>query len=241
MSFFDKNLILLEKHDPALASRVKSHGYPDNIKVNLSRDGLPIPQVSGISLHSQYYPMKEAEQITRDFKVYDDSRTVVLGLGFGYHILSLLKLSEVTVIEPLMSVFRAFMENIDLEPFYPGIRFRIAEKPATLLARFEPSKWNIFKHSPSIRIGETYYQQLEKGISVRNFISKKPLRILVVKPIYGGSLPTANHCFDALKNLGHEVESVDCDQFSEGFFSLKDATIIKENSEVLSQKFFKNY
>ena len=238
MSFFDKNLILLEKHDPALASRVKSHGFPDNIKVNLSRDGLPIPQVSGISLHSQYYPIKEAEQISRDFKVYDDSRTVVFGLGFGYHILSLLKLSEVTVIEPLMSVFRAFMENIDLAPFYPGIRFRIAEKPATLLARFEPSKWNIFKHSPSIRIAQSYYQQLEKGISVRNFISNQSLRILVVKPIYGGSLPTANHCFDALKNLGHEVESVNCDKFSEGFFSLKDATIIKENSEILSQKFF---
>ena len=164
MSFFDKKLTLLEKHDPALACRVKSHGFADNIIVNFSRDGLPIPQVAGISLHSQYYPIKEAEQISRDFKVYDDSRTVVLGLGFGYHILSLLKLSEVTVIEPLMSVFRAFMENIDLAPFYPGIRFRIAEKPATLLARFEPSKWNIFKHSPSIRIGESDYQQLEKGI-----------------------------------------------------------------------------
>ena len=238
MSFFDKNLILLEKHDPALASRVKLHCFPDNIKVNLSRDGLPIPQVAGISLHSQYYPIKEAEQISRNFKVCDDSRTVVFGLGFGYHILPLLKLSEVTVIEPLMSVFRAFMENIDLAPFYPGIRFRIAEKPASLLARFEPSQWNIFKHTPSIRIGESYYQKLEKGISVRNFISSKSLRILVVKPIYGGSLPTANHCFDALKNLGHEVESVDCDKFSEGFFSLKNATIIKENSEVLSQKFF---
>ena len=155
MSFFDKNLILLEKHDPTLAFRVKSHGFPDNIKVNLSRDGLPIPQVSGISLHSLYYPIKEAEQISRDFKVYDDSRTVVFGLGFGYHILPLLKLTEVTVIESFMYVFRAFMENIDLAPFYPGIRFRIAEKPATLLARLEPSKWNIFKHTPSIRIGES--------------------------------------------------------------------------------------
>ena len=238
MSFFDKNLILLEKHDPALASRVKSHGFSGNIKVHLSRDGLPIPQVSGISLHSQYYPIKEAEKISRDFKVCDDSRTVVFGLGFGYHILPLLKLTEVTVIEPFMFVFRAFMENVDLAPFYPGIRFRIAEKPATLLARLEPSKWNIFKHTPSIRIGEPYYQQLKKGISVRKFIFNKSLRILVVKPIYGGSLPTANHCFDALKNLGHEVESVDCDKFSEGFFSLKDATIIKENSEILSQKFF---
>ena len=237
MNFFDKNITLLEKHDPALAVRVKGHDFPDNITVNLSREGLPIPQIAGINLHSQYHPIQEAEQITRDFKASDDSRTVVFGLGFGYHISPLLKLSEVTVIEPLMSIFRAFMEKVDLTPFLPGVRFRIAEKPASLLARYEPSQWNIFRHIPSIRIGETYYQQLEKGISVRNFISNKSLRILVVKPIYGGSLPTANYCFDALKILGHEVESVECDKFADGFFSLKDATKIRQNAEVLSKKF----
>ncbi|HCG72679.1 MAG TPA: hypothetical protein DE038_05175, partial [Nitrospina sp.] len=237
MDLFEKNLKLLQKHDPALANRVKRHGPPENVRVNLSKEGLPVPQIAGTSLHSQYHPVKEAEQLTRRFEYDENSRTVVFGLGFGYHVLPLLEKREVTVIEPLMTIFRAFMSSVDLKPFLPGVRFRIAETPASLLARYEPKCWNIFKHIPSIRIGEAYYKQLEKGLEARKFISNKSLKVLVVKPIYGGSLPTANYCVDALKNLGHEVETVDCDKFADGFFSLKETTKIKTNAEFLSQKF----
>lgn len=236
MNFFEQNIKLLEKHDPALAKRVRVIKSPENMVVSLSKEGLPVPKIGGINLHSQYYPLKEGEQLTREFEYDDQSRTVVFGLGFGYHILPMLKHSEVTVIEPLMSVFRAFLESIDLTPFLPGVRFRIAETPASLLARFEPSQWKIFKHTPSIRIGEAYYEQIDKGLNARDFIDNKSLRILVVKPIYGGSLPTANYCSEALKGLGHEVETVDCDKFADGFFSLKEATQVKTNAEVLSEK-----
>jgi spore maturation protein CgeB len=237
MDLFEKNLKLLQKHDPALASRVKCYSLPENVRVSLSKEGLPVPQIAGASLHSQYHPVKEAEQLTRGFQSDENSRTTVFGLGFGYHVLPLLRKGEVTVIEPLMTIFRAFMSSVDLTPFLPGVRFRIAETPASLLARYEPNCWNIFKHIPSIRIGEAYYQLLEKGLEARKFISSKTLKVLVVKPIYGGSLPTANYCIDALKNLGHEVEMVDCDKFADGFFSIKETTKIKANAEVLSQKF----
>jgi spore maturation protein CgeB len=237
MDLFEKNLKLLQKHDPALANRVQRHGPPENVKVSLSKEGLPVPQVAGTSLHSQYHPAKEAEQVTRGFQSDENSRTIVFGLGFGYHVLPLLEKGEVTVIEPLMTIFRAFMTSIDLTPFLPGVRFRIAQTPASLLARYEPKSWNVFKHIPSIRIGEAYYEQLEKGLEARKFVSSKTLRVLVVKPIYGGSLPTANYCVEALINLGHEVETVDCDKFADGFFSLKETTKIKANAEVLSQKF----
>jgi spore maturation protein CgeB len=237
MDLFEKNLKLFQKHDPALANRVMRHGPPENVRVILSKEGLPVPQIAGTSLHSQYYPVKEADQLTRGFKYDENSRTIVFGLGFGYHVLPLLQKGEVTVIEPLMKIFRAFMSSVDLTPFLPGVKFRIGETPASLLARYEPKYWNIFKHIPSIRIAETYYQQLEKGLETRKFISNKTLKVLVVKPIYGGSLPTANYCVDALKNLGHEVETVDCDKFADGFFSLKETTKIKSNAEVLSQKF----
>ena len=237
MDLFEKNLKLLQKHDPALASRVQRHGPPENIRVSLSKEGLPVPQIAGTSLHSQYHPLKEAEQVTRGFKSDENSRTIVFGLGFGYHVLPLLQKGEVIVIEPLMTIFRAFMSSVDLAPFLPGVRFRIAQTPASLLARYEPESWNVFKHIPSIRIGEAYYEQLEKGLEARKFVSSKALKVLVVKPIYGGSLPTANYCIDALKNLGHEVETVDCDKFADGFFSLQETTNIKANAEVLSQKF----
>ena len=237
MDFFDKNIKLLQKYDPCLASRVKEINIPENVKIILSKDGSPVPQIMGISLHSLYHPQKEGRQITRNFQFKDDSRTVVFGLGFGYHILALAQKGDVTVIEPLMSLFKAFMSSVDLSPFLPRVRFRIAETPASLLARYEPLNWNIIKHIPSIRIGESYYKQLEKGVETRKILSQKSLRILVVKPIYGGSLPTANYCLEGLRNLGHEAEAVDCDKFVDGFFALKDTTRIKANSEALSEKF----
>ena len=237
MDFFDSNIKLLHNHDPSLANRVKGIKIPENVKITLSKEGHPVPQITGVSLHSLYHPLKEGQQITRNFKFKDDSRTVIFGLGFGYHILPLVQKGEVTVIEPLMTVFRAFMSSVDLSQFLPRVRFRIGETPASLLARYEPLNWNIFRHVPSVRIAESYYQQLEKGVETRNILSNKSLRILVVKPIYGGSLPTANYCLEGLRNLGHEVESVDCDKFVDGFFELKDITKIKANAEILSQKF----
>jgi len=237
MDFFDNNIKLLQNHDPSLANRVKGIKIPENVKITFSKEGPPVPQITGVSLHSLYHPQKEGQQVIRNFQFQDDSRTVVFGLGFGYHILPLVQKGEVTVIEPLMTIFRAFMSSVDLSPFLPRVRFRIGETPASLLARYEPLNWNIFRHVPSVRIGESYYQQLEKGVETRKILSNKSLRILVVKPIYGGSLPTANYCIEGLRNLGHEVESVDCDKFVDGFFELKDITKIKGNAEILSQKF----
>ena len=193
MNLFHKNIKLLQKYDPSLANRVKEINTPENVKIILSKEGTPVPQIKGISLHSLYQPQKEGRQITRNFQLKDDSRTVIFGLGFGYHILPLIQNGEVTVIEPLMTLFKAFLSSVDLSLFISKVRFRIAETPASLLARFEPLNWNIFKHIPSVRIGESYYDQLEKGVETRKFLSQRSLRILVVKPIYGGSLPTANY------------------------------------------------
>jgi spore maturation protein CgeB len=237
MDLFDKNIKLLQKYDPLLADRVKEVNIHENVKIISSKEGPPVPQIAGISLHSLYKPQKEGWQLTRSFKWKDDSRNVIFGLGFGYHILPLIQNGEVTVIEPLMTLFKAFLTAIDLSPFLPKVRFRIAETPASLLARYEPLSWNIFRHSPSIQVGKSYYQQLEKGVETRQFLSQRSLRILVVKPIYGGSLPTASYCLEGLRNLGHKVESVDCDKFADGFFALKEITRIKTNSEILSEKF----
>ena len=68
MDFFDKNIKLLQKFDPCLAGRVKEINFPENVKIILSKDGFPVPQITGISLHSLYYPQKEGRQITRNFQ-----------------------------------------------------------------------------------------------------------------------------------------------------------------------------
>jgi spore maturation protein CgeB len=239
MDFFTQNLKYLQEYDPELAERVSLQPFPVNVIVIRSKDGFLVPQIAGVTLHSQYHPLEEGQRTIEDFSFDKKCKVVVFGLGFGYHIEALLKKQTgyLTVIEPLMQVFRAFMTCMDIRPFLPRVCFRIGEAPACLLARMERDNWNVFKHPPSIRIGESYYSKLDEGLEVRNLLQQRSLRMMIVNPVYGGSLPTAHHCAGALRKMGHKVATVDCEAFEQGFFSLQGVTRHPENSEILSRNF----
>jgi spore maturation protein CgeB len=239
MELFEQNLKCLQSHDPELAKRVALQPFPENVEVIHSKDGFPVPRISGVALHSQYYPLREAEKTVEKFVFNPNMKTVVYGVGFGYHVQALLQKcsGEITVVEPLMTLFRAFMASLDIRPFLPQVRFRVAETPACLISRLEPDSWNTFKHLPSIRLAEVYYHQLDEGLEVKNLLNNRKLKVMIVNPVYGGSLPTAHYCAGALSNMGHEVATVDCEEFAQGFSSLKNVTRNSNNSEILSRNF----
>jgi spore maturation protein CgeB len=242
MEFFEKNLGLLRGIDPGLAQRVSAQPLSENIKVVKSKSGFAIPQLNSISLHSVYRPVEEAEKLTVGFSLVANQPTVVSGLGFGYHILEILKKTEgkVYVVEPLMSLFRAFISEVDLSHFLPRVVFHIAEEPARVLNNVPGRPWNNYVHKASFRFSEKYFQLLDKASETKEFLKESSLKVLVVNPIYGGSLPTAKFCASALKNLGHEVVSVNCEEYAEAFFATKNITKNSKNSEVLS-KLFMNF
>lgn len=240
MSLFNENLKLLRDHDLALALRVKRVKSLDAIQVIVAKDGNPIPRVEAVTLHSTYRPKEEAARAVSVFEVKGGLQNVVYGLGFGYHVAELLNRyysRSITVIEPSLELFHAFISAVDLKPFLPRTRFLVAEPTPKILARFQPENWNILRHLPSVRLSQDYFNRLESGRELSGVLKSNALRILVVNPIYGGSLPTARFCAEALKNLGHHVASVECDKFAEGFLSLDGVTSNKENSQILSTIF----
>ena len=239
MNLFSENLKRLQAHDPALAKRVSAAKKTETVQVALSKDGHPVPRIGSVSLHSTYRPKEEAEKIVSGFVAKGDLQNIIYGLGFGYHVQAMLeKISgPVTVIEPSMEIFQAFMSAIDLQPFLPRTRFLIAESTPKICARTDYANWNIFQHASSVRVSQAYFKNLEAGCEVASFLTTHPLRILVVNPIYGGSLPTARYCAGALENLGHHVTTVECDKFADGFASLKDITRNPENANALSSLF----
>jgi len=239
MNLFGENLKRLQAHDPALAKRVSATRKTETVQVVLSKDGRPVPRIGSVSLHSTYRPKDEAMKAVSEFVAREGLHTIIYGLGFGYHIEAMLeKISgAVTVIEPSMEIFQAFLAAMDLQPFLPRTRFLIAQPTPKILARTDPGNWNIFHHVSSVRVSQTYFNDLEKGRELAGFLTTQSLRILVVNPIYGGSLPTARYCAAALENLGHQVATVECDKFSEGFFFLKDITRDPQNANALSNLF----
>ena len=112
MELFNKNLELLRSSQPGLASRLEREPKQNVVRIVLSKDGNPIPQIGSVSLHSNYYPLKEAIDGLSEYCLEEQQVPVVYGLGFGYHVLEVLKRyhgSEVLVIEPVMSIFQSFM------------------------------------------------------------------------------------------------------------------------------------
>jgi spore maturation protein CgeB len=239
MNLFSENLKSLQTHDPALAKRVLAAKKPESVQVVASKDGHPVPRLGSVSLHSTYRPKEEAVKAVSEFVPREGSQNIIFGLGFGYHVEEVLnKISgSVTVVEPSMEIFQAFLASIDLQTFLPRTRFLIAEPPPKILARLAPGDWNLLRHVSSVRISQAYFDHLDTVRELSGFLTSHALRILVVNPIYGGSLPTARYCAGALEKLGHQVATVECDKFADGFFSLKDLTRNKENASALSNQF----
>ena len=240
MELFNKNLELLRSSQPGLASRLEREPKQNIVRIVLSKDGNPIPQIGSVSLHSNYYPLKEAIDGLSEYCLKDQQVPVVYGLGFGYHVLEILKRyhsSEVLVIEPVMSIFQSFMETVDLKPFIPNTKFIISTPPPKIVASNQTTNWKKYEHQASKRLSGDYFRGLDKAIEVSNYLSTNRLKILVVNPYYGGSLPTAKYCTQALNSMGHHAESVDCEKFAEGFFSIKKVTRNRVNEEALASQF----
>jgi len=64
-----------------------------------------------------------------------------------------------------------------------------------------------------------------------------PLRVLVVLPMYGGSLPIGRYCAQALQDLGHTVELFEAPAFHGAFSALRGLQITGERLDQLENAF----
>lgn len=65
----------------------------------------------------------------------------------------------------------------------------------------------------------------------------RSLRVLVVLPLYGGSLPIGRFCVEALKELGHTVEVFEAPAFHSAFSALKGLRVTTDRLEYLENGF----
>lgn len=143
-------------------------------EIKTSRNGLPVPVVKGIHLHSVYNPAKEAEAFAEKYidTLKANNHVLILGLGFGYHIDQIERLlSEnhehfnILVLEPNIKVaegfktYRAFknssitiLNSNNVEQLFKSSEFIsfLRQKPA------------IIKHDPSFNIEKKFYTSFLK-------------------------------------------------------------------------------
>tara|TARA_Y100000385_G_C13077312_1_gene632063 strand:- start:866 stop:1525 length:660 start_codon:yes stop_codon:yes gene_type:complete len=149
----------------------------------VSRNGLTVPVIRGVHLHSIYNPIKEAEAFAEGYvdTLKEKSHILVLGLGFGYHIEQLAKglnknhdNYKIVVVEPNREIVKEFFEKRPFEDTSIQI-----VSPKTVQGLFEDkefvdflrSKPAIIKHDTSFAIEKDFYVSLLK-YQAPTFINK---------------------------------------------------------------------
>ncbi len=233
--FIDRNIKILRDVDGHLADLVADAGRGDGLEVVPSKAGPPSLKAGGIALHSLYDPRREAREWVEHHReeIGNASGIVVLGFGLGYHVAELLRRTEksVTVFEPRIDVLRAAFEASDMSDLL--VRARIV----TRCEELRPGKtFRVLRHLPSIRLSPALFAKAASRLDVMR-VAGRGLRIAVVGPFYGGSLPIAGYCAAALRNLGHEVEFIDNGVYAESHLSIDGATKNKPHRDILRLKF----
>jgi len=232
---FKNNIEVLKTTDNELAEVIIRTRRDDGLHVLTARDGLPSIKAGNVTLHSRYNPVKEAESwVEHHRKRIDNAPLVcVLGFGLGYHILELCKATQayITVFEPALDILKTAFELMDLTAVLSRVRIITGDEIPRLDKGFV-----VLEHKPSVNLRPEYFKRIHARLDVLGRIGRG-LKIMVVGPIYGGSLPVASYCAAALGNLGHEVDFVDNSRYGDAFLSISCITDNRTHQEHLREMF----
>lgn len=211
------NLEALAERCPQGAQRIRS-GRDDSVSTLDTPSG-PLLVVGGLPQENTRNPARSASRWARDAQTCA-SDLLVLGCGSGFHLEALRRETQARIhlVEPRLAVLRAWLASRDQQELLRGLHglfTDVAEIPNRLLAEAD-----VLVHGPSRAAGGAEFAACWKALQHSQLQSRGPLRIAVVGPRYGGSLPMARHAAAAFRTLGHEVQYVDFTGFQESWLGL---------------------
>ena len=214
MNSFEINVSRLTQHDPALAAAFRQSGG-GVLEIVPARTGMTSARANGRWLHSAYDPIKEA-QAWAEGQTYQEGETIVVfGVGLLYHVEALCARLPQTVTVVLVvpdlrvltdaATVRTWGNWIERVSWAWGTTEAICERIASAghplrLVTYAPAA---SLHADSHRAIET---AMQRKVAAQ---AGGQLRIAVVGPIYGGSLPITRYVVCALESLGHDVRWLD--------------------------------
>ena len=183
---------------------------PPDVCQEAGREGEPTLRIGATYLHSRYKPREEAKRLL-DSAELDHARPVlVVGVGLGYHILELLDRGfRVAAAEPDRAIAALAVRGLlrDREVLL-GVGEPDAIAASPLFQDFVRDTPQVFVHPPSARIQPAFAEAMTARVSRAALLGQR-LRIAVVGPMFGGSLPIAGHLVRAFQKLGHQTVYAD--------------------------------
>ena len=228
MNLFQRNVEILRRQDPALAAQVLecSGGV---LSIQSAKSGVPTAMVKNRFLHSAYDPIREAERWA-EHQVKDcqsGDTLVVLGVGLFYHVEALrAKLPQEYSILVVVPDVSELVDGLSVRPLDGwGDRVRwvcgTPEKMALQVVQ-QAQRVRLLTYEPALSLHQDSFDTFRSLL--RDQLAKRvsgTLHIMVVGPIYGGSLPITGYVVRALESLGHRVSWVDHSLHYPGYRNLE--------------------
>jgi len=227
MNLLQRNVGILQQHDPALAAKVlESSG--GTLSIQTAKSGVPTAMVNGRFIHSAYDPVFEAERwAEHQLKdCQEGEMLVVLGLGLLYHVEALRAImpeeTVITVVIPDLAELVDGLSVRSLEGWGKRVRW-VWGNPEQMVLQVaqKAQRIRLLTYEPALSLHSEAYASFRSQL--RDQLAKwtsGTLHIMVVGPIYGGSLPIAGYVVRALESLGHRVSWVDHSLHAPGYLHL---------------------
>jgi len=218
---FKLNLISISKNAPQTSEIIKEYPSEPLLQFEDSKSGLKTIRRNGVYLHSAYDPKRECSSSCSAYLKNNSTKKIhfIFGAGLFYHIIELKdKLepeSKIVIFEPDMELLVSVLCQFNLTELLEQMTLLVPQSAGRYINdnfaqnSFQPDNVGIYYHKPSIRFDEKPYADFQKNLTSAIKTERKSFRILLVGPIYGGSLPIYNYCKDALEKCGHEVFGID--------------------------------
>ena len=247
MNIFQQNIILLGESAPALRQQLElaPGGF---LSIRTAKSGIPTATRIDHWIHSAYDPQKEAEQwAVQHLKDCRPGEALLLfGVGLLYHVEALCRLISpeyvVIVVVADLDEFRDCLSVRLLSGWGERIQWvwGTSTEIGSQITRIA-KRVRMLSYDPAASLHGDRHGEVRRCL--REVMAKQVqgrLHVMVIGPIYGGSLPIAGYAVRALEALGHRVSWVDHSLHSPGYHhldSIRDArlrlTVQQKFSETL--------
>lgn len=190
----------------------------ESLPIEFSRNHLPVLRINEVQLHSLFSPVRDAERfISRWVEakgIRDGDGVIMHGMGLGYYLEELAKQLPNSRLQVLLAdpaLLRTALEQRDLLSLLQDERITLHLDTTTIqrdraLAHLRLPAWR--------QVYPDQCRQWDQELAGQPGRGGTALRIQVVSPIHGGSLPIATSVAEAFQELGHTVNLVDCSHFA---------------------------
>jgi spore maturation protein CgeB len=243
MSILETNLRLVAEASPAFASAVREAGG-GCLEIEPARSGLPTARAGGRSLHSAYDPLKEAAGWSDAHRLScrDEEAVLIFGVGLLYHVETLCRALppsvQICVVVPDLAEFHDACAARPWGSWAARITWVWGETHAMagqILAIGKPVR--VLTYEAAAQLHRDAHAAVEQAL--RRDAARRAggqLRIAVIGPIYGGSLPVTQSVVAALRSLGHEVDWIDQSIHAQSYHALSGLNDLRHR-QVMQNKF----